>query len=221
MKRTVLIAFALILCISGIASAKNSNMEINKGTFLIGGASSSGLLLGDHTLKPEGGDNVDVSSTAFTVMAHGGYFVVNKLAVGPILGIGYGKAEVDQKASDTTSTMSSWDIGIQGTYIYPLKKSDSWAPFGALAIEYLSGNVENEVETAGVKNKTKNDISGWSFTPRGGVMIFMNKRFAIDLSVFVKYISGSGSTETGGVSSDLDVTSMNYGLMIGLNGFLK
>ena len=219
MKRISVMALILVLGIAGVAFAEN--MEIDKGTIMISGMSTGGLFLGKHTLAPEQGDDIKADSTAFALIGSGGYFVMDGLAIGPMIGFGYGKVEVDNQGSDVTATLSAWDIGIQGVYIHELSKKKEWAPFGALSLDYMSGKVEYEIEVAGNKNKTKNDMSGWSATPRGGVMFFLHPRFALDLSVFIKYISGSGSTEAGGSSADMDVTSMNYGLMIGLNGFLK
>ncbi|MBZ0274162.1 hypothetical protein K8I61_19135 [bacterium] len=219
MKRAILIALVLGAFLTSPALAKE-NMEIDKGTILIGGSSTGGLLFGDHTMKPDKGDDVDISTTMFTVLGYGGYFVKEGIAIGPIVGIAYGSAEVDQKTTDTTVSLTAWEIGVQGIYIYQMKKSDQWAPFGALALEYVNGSAEFETKVGSTKTKTENDMTGWAIAPRGGVMVFLHPRFALDMSVVLRYISGSGSTDSGGADADFDLTSMNYGLMVGLNGFL-
>jgi Outer membrane protein beta-barrel domain len=219
MKRVGMIALVFVFCFTAFASAET--MEIDKGTIMIGGMSTGGLFFGSHTITPEKGDDIEVDSTAFAVLGYGGYFVMDQLAIGPIVGIGYGKAEVDNQGSDITATLKAWDIGVQGIYIYPLSKKKTWAPFGALALEYMSGEVEYEVEVGNTTNKTTTDMSGWSATPRGGIQFFLHQRISLDLSIFIKYISGSGSVDAGGTSADMDVKSMNYGVLLGLNGFLK
>lgn len=218
MKRVSILALIMVFCFAGAAMAEKK--EIDKGTILVGGVSTLGLLLGSHTIEPEDADEIKANTTAFALLGYGGYFVMDGLEVGPVLGFGYGKVEVDQDAADTTGTMSMWDFGVQAAYLFDMGKSKSYAPFAQLALEYMSGKMEYEVDVAGVSNKTKSELSGWSATPRGGVMFFLHKRFALDLSVFIKYISASGSTENG-QKLDMDATSMNYGILLGFNGFIK
>ena len=218
MRRTAILALVMVFCVAGAAFAEKK--EIDKGTIMIGGLSTLGLLLGNHTIEPEGGDEFKASSTVFALLGYGGYFVMDQLEVGPVLGFGYGKAEVDQDNADTTATMSMWDIGVQAAYIFDLGKNKTYAPFAQLALEYMKGSMEYEVDVGGASSKTTSELSGWSATPRGGVMFFLHQRFALDLSFFIKYISASGSTENG-QKVDMDATSMNYGILVGFNGFVN
>jgi len=217
MKRVSILALILVLCFAGAVLAEEK--KIDRGTILVGGGSSLGLLMGNHTIEPEGSDDIEASTTAFTLMGHGGYFLMDGLALGPILSFSYGQVKVGQEGLDTTGTLSMWEIGAQGVYIFNLGPRKTWAPFGALALEYLSGSMDYEVDSEAVNSDSSSEMSGWSVTPRGGIMFFLHNRIALDLSVYFKYISASGSMDSG-EQQDMDVTSMSYGIMLGIDGFL-
>ncbi len=218
MKRVSVLALVFVFCCAGAVLA--GEKKIQEGTIMVGGASTFGLMFGKHEIEPDGGDSMEVSTTAFNLAGYGGYFFMDKAEIGPILGINYAKMEMDEDAIESTGKMTIWDIGVQGAYIWDSGKKEDWAPFAMLALEYLSGKLESEYEIGG-GGKLKNDaeISGWSITPRGGIMLFLHKRFAVDASIFIKYISASGSTKNGD-KADFDLTSTNYGIMIGLDGFI-
>ena len=218
MKRIVVLVLISVFCFAGLAFAQEK--DINKGTILVGGSSTLGLLLGNHEIKPKDSDTVKADTTLFNLTAYGGYFLMHGIEVGPIVGFDYASVNVKQTSLKASGTMSLFDIGAQGAYLYDMGKKTAWAPFGMLALEYMSGKVDGK-ETAdpAPEQKTKTDFSGWSITPRAGVMIFFHPRFALDLSIFYKYISANGKSKDG-VTQKMEITSGNYGIMIGFDGFI-
>jgi hypothetical protein len=220
MRYAVTLALICVFICAGAALAADDK-DLNKGTILVGGGSTLGLLLGNHTIKPEEGDSMKVNSTIFDLTGFAGYFAMEGVEIGGIMSINYGTAKAKQGDTKINGTMTMWDIGPQAGYYYNPGKNTSYAPFGMLALEYLSAGMKSDYTLAG-GDKVKNDadISGWSVTPRVGLLFFLNKKIAVDASLFVKYISASGSTKDG-EKTDIDVTSTNYGLMFGIDGFLN
>lgn len=219
MRRVVILSLVLILLTAGTSLAEKK--QIDEGSIVVGGVSSLALLTGSTKIEPEDGDSMTADTTLVALMGYGGYFLQKGIEVGPILGFGYGKAEVDEDGLKTTNTVNVFDIGIQAGYLYEMSKKDDWLPFGMMSLEYMSGKFESTYEMPPAKEvKNTGEISGYSVMPRGGIMFFLHDRIALDLSVFIKYVSASGSTENGD-KQNLDLTSTNYGILIGIDGFLN
>jgi hypothetical protein len=116
------------------------------------------------------------------------------------------------------------DVGPQAAYIFNLGANQPWAPFVQLELGYAGGSLTSATKFHGTKTNQSGQLNGFDLTPRGGAMFFLSKKFALDLSFFVKYINANGDFKTGtGANSKQNesLSTVNYGILVGFNGFLK
>ena len=189
------------------------DMPMAKGNLLLGGGLDASFLGGSNKMEMK---NSDVTQDITEIGLEGlcGYFVIRGLEVGGILEVDYEKMD-----DDTTETIGNgWKIGPQVGYFYPI--NSSFSIFGLGVLGYMKDTETTEVTVGTTKTKTETTGSGFYFEPRGGVVVHLNKSVGLYASLFFSYGSGSGEVDSGGATSDFDVTTTRYGIKIGILGFL-
>jgi hypothetical protein len=180
---------------------------------VIGGDLDLTLTGGKTELDPDEGEKEKTDQTTIGLSGLCGYFVIRGLEVGGLLNIDRTTEETD----DAKTTDLTWQIGPQVGYFY--RVTDLISVYGLGAIGWSSSDTEVDPDAEGANNQTV-EHSGWFIQPQGGAVFHLNNSIGISTSLFFQYYSGSGKQDDGNADTDGDVTRSEYGLKVGLLGFL-
>lgn len=159
----------------------SSNAQTTQGSILVG----AGFGFNSSNEKNKDGDFTSKSSNS-NLFVGGGYFLVDKLAVGIDLNFGGGSRSSNQDLDSDLEKTTFTTVGISpfGRYYYML--DDKFGFFGQLAVPILSAS-----------NKFEGDKTGSSLTTgleiKPGLVFFPNPKFGIEASIGL--IGFTGTTE--------------------------
>ena len=208
----LVIVLTLAMLFASPALAKKPG-QTKTGSVLLGGGLDLSVYAGGQTIDPDGGDEVDIDQMAIGMEALSGYFVIRNLEVGGFLEVEYEKEGDDDGETKTTT----WGIGPQVGYFYPF--SSKVMAFGMLPIGYMKFTTEYDPDAQGA-DKTETTWSGFFAEPRGGIVYNLNSKLGLFAALYLRYFSGSGNQDSGNSDVDFDVKATQYGLKVGLFGFL-
>ena len=218
MKRASILILVLLFAFAGTALA--SEKRIKQGDIVVGGAADFGLAMGSQTITPEEGDDITSSTLGFGLEGWMGYFVIDGLEIGPMLGFGYDKLTQDEAGQtvddDLVTTTTSYDIGAQIGYF--LDVGSVAVPYGMLRFAYAGASMS--VDNGDVESTS--DFTGFLVGPKLGANIFLLNTVALDLGLFLDYRSRTNTFDSGASgadSIDTDFVNMDYGLALGFNVF--
>lgn len=218
MKRFGILTLIFVFAFAASAFALDKN--IKAGNMVFGGAGEFDLAAGSQTITPDQGDDITSSTLGFGLEAWMGYFVIDGLELGPLVGFGYDKLTQDEMGAtaddDLVSTTTSYDIGLQIGYFFDVH--DIVVPYGMLRAAYggATTTVDNGVD------ESDNTFSGFVVGPKAGIDLFFYKTVALDLGLFFDYRSGTNTFNTGVSGADdveVDMVNTDYGLAVGFNVF--
>lgn len=213
----VLLVMSLVLVLAASPAlakkSKRGKNMVSTGTVLLGGALDLSLYTGKQTIDPDGGDKIDTDLFSIGMDGLAGYFVMRGLEVGGILVVEYDKeGDDDGEQKDT-----EWGIGPQVGYFYPV--NSDLTVFGMLPLGYMKHTTEYNPDAQNADN-TETVVSGFFGEPRGGVVYNLNSKLGLFGALYLRYFSGSGNQDTGDHDTDFDFKESQYGLKVGLFGFL-
>lgn len=189
MKRTILIATAMLTFF--VIKA-----QVSQGNMILGGAAS----FSTQSITSEfGGSSSSTSKYAsFGLYPEFSYFIMDNLAVGPILGFGLGKSSADP---DYTSTSTSLTLGVTGRYYI----SDFFID-GAVSL----GSYETKDDFGGSTTKTKDGLT--DFYVGGGYVFFLSETVGLEPLLLYGWSKIQDDD-----NADISTTSSGIGFRIGLN----
>ncbi len=183
------------------------------GTMMLGGDFNFRLASGGTTIDPDGGDEIEIDNFYFDLTGLFGYFIINRLEIGPTLEFSYESSEQDDQGKNKET---DWGIGAHVGYFYPVGSRISI--FGMMVIGYAKNATEFDPDDEDA-NKQTTEASGFALEPRFGAMYGINRHLGLTGSLYYRYFSGSGNQDTGDADNDYDVKSSEYGLKLGLAAF--
>ena len=197
---------------------ENAKTSLSKGNFLLGGDFDASVLFGSHTVAI-GGSVDDETKDSFSAGAGCllGYFVIQGLEIGAIFDVYYTKIE-HEKINSTDTVDIQYYIGPQLGYFYPV--GNSFSLFGMGAFGYRRSYVESKSKEPNTTVEIYSQGNGQFVEPRVGTVIHVNKYLAFSGTFFFMYSMMDALDDTPGASIDYDIVQMDYGLKIGLLGFI-
>jgi len=191
---------------------------VTAGSIFIEGGSGLGFDYFMYTFEPdvEGADSYDESEMNLDLYGKMGYFVIDGLAVGPILNVGYNSYTpydiVEDEAGDPITTMT-YGFGIWGGYYFDL--GSAFLPYVALGF-LLDGY--NQTIPGDDEDYT---VTGMMYGPAlwAGGLISFAEGWALNLGLDFEYLFGT-YTYGDGEDVDVDRTTMDISFDVGLLVFL-
>ncbi len=163
MKKVLLTFFAALTVFAASA-------QIEKGTWIVGGDSNLSFVSNNE----DAGDN-----SQFNLDVKGGYFVVDNLAVGLLVGFNKYNSNVDG-AED----------------------SDAWVRFGLFGRYYVNGKILLGLNYSAA---SQGDYSGSAIGLEAGYAIFLNKAVAIEPALNYAMYSGDDDGASFGLNVGISV----------------
>ncbi len=225
MKRVCVLSFVLLFLLA--SSAMAADKKIQSGNVVVGGAGNFGFGMGNHTESPEEGDDLTSSTIDIGLETYIGYFVINGLELGPLLGVNYDKMTQNDmpirddagniaREDDITTTATTYDLGAQIGYF--LEVGSVAVPFFRVGAAYVGGS--RSVDDG--ENDASTKLQGFMVGPRLGVDIFFTRAIALELGAFLDYQSVKATYDSGvdgAEEFETDLTDTDYGLAVGFNIF--
>lgn len=231
MKKVLMVAVVVALVSMPAFAAE----LVKAGSMLLGGDANFKFNYNSYTYEGEDWGDADWDPLTNTTMGIGlygkfGYFVIDSLAVGPILGINYtsfteqqhdeeGKAE----ALDPVTTLG-FDFGPWVGYYFDL--GSAFYPYVSLGflLNYSSETNPNVVvptqtgESETIEVTTTKMLYGPAFW--AGALVNFADGWALDLGLQFKYLFGTETEEPEeGDSYDYSLSNLDIGLFVGINVF--
>ena len=189
---------------SGAETGAESRPTLQRGAWYVSGYSGGS---GFAAWINAGSDDAeaDLSLQGFNLRVSGGYFVADRIAVGPELSAGFTRL-VDP--ADNLRTEFEVALGLQGAYFLELGNS-RWVPVSRLAIAYERKTVRDDAK---VDDEVENGVS---ISPKLGVTYFFTNRLTGGAEAVYSFTRRTAD------DGDTIILSHAVGLGIGITVFFR
>lgn len=205
MTKRTLVVLGILAMLAVPAFAADS--LVAAGSLVLAGGSNLGFDYLSYTYEPEEGDSTSATEMALGLYGKLGYFVIDSLAVGPILKVAYDSYTYEDLDPVTTT---SYGGGLWVGYFFDL--GSAFYPYVNLAFLFQGFSSDDP--------NTETTTTGSEYGPAlfAGALINFAEGWALDVGLEFDYLFGS---TTYGNSEDftVDTTTMDIGLNVGLAVF--
>ncbi len=187
---------------------------VSAGSIFLEGSSGLGFDYLSYTFEPEEGDSTSATEMNLDLTGKLGYFVIDGLAVGPVLNVGYNSYTYEDE--DPITTMS-YGGGIWGGYYFDL--GGAFLPYGALGFLFQGSSTSYTTTdaTGDSVDVTDSTILYGPVLWAGGLLSFA-EGWVLDLGIEFDYLFGSNEVGDGDTVTT-DLTVMDIGLNVGIGVF--
>lgn len=196
MKKQILTAIAVLVCLCGYAQTK--------------GTSALGFGINSNSSKVDYKD-ASASDRKYKNNSFGlgyGFFVKDNAKVG--IDLNYGTQEISYEAGISATKSKIYGVGVNYQYYYPLVKTLYAYAGGRLAYNYSKGDEKN-----GTYDNLKTHSNSYTAGAYGGLTWFVSKRLALEtslLSATANYSKYKRSGGTGNGVSAVESSDTNFNL---------
>ena len=206
-----------LLVLGAVALFGAMNAQTEKGSWVVGGSTTLGFNSANTKYKYDGQSEDGPKVSTFTITPSVGYFVIDKLAIGVDLGYTSLTTKMEESFMGTNysakSTLSTFSILPTATYYF---KSDSQIlPYLGVGAGY-STSKEKFTQTGGGSNEYEDNLNGFAWKGKGGIVFLLTPSIGIDLGV--SYMGSNGKYDD---DSDAKVQTNTFGVNVGISVFLK
>ena len=215
MKRIFLLALMLGLFVSLNAQTDKGSMILGGGLDLNAGSSKSKSEYDGTSIETDGPSHMN-----FYLGPRFGYFIMDGLAVGLDLGLGYNSSSKDKDDYSSTYSSMTFSAGPFARYYYKMGKL---APFGHVNVGFGGGSSKSEVKISNVTTTEENTGSLMNYGVGVGAAYFLSDNIALE--GIIAYRSNQTTDTEKGKDGEKDrkytntIGGENFG--IGFNIFLK
>ncbi len=216
MKKILLSVLVFILFINISNSQTEDVNYTKKGTYIVGGSSSFSFVNSNSKTKTDT-QNIDTGNTLNISLAPaGGCFVIDNLAVGLQLSVGYRKYKDDNSSvvGDAFESKSTTFLALPFVRYYFSKTNIK--PFLQASVGIGSSKSEYTNNDPFFESDSENKSNLFTYEFDGGVALFINSNISIDLGV--GYASTTSKPKES--SSNLKFINNAFGFNAGFNIFL-
>jgi hypothetical protein len=182
---------------------EQARQSFRQGSFYVAGHTGGAGFFSTVNVETTGGAEARVGTRGLDLSASGGYFVADRIAVGPDVRFGFSRFT---DAADNVDAEFELSLGVQGAYFLELHDSP-WVPTGRLILAYQRRTQKNDGAPADVVE------NGFAVSPRIGAHYFFGERVAG--AVEAAYSLTRRSADDG----DTTITGHGFGIAFGVAVF--
>jgi len=214
MTKRTLVVLGILAMLAVPAFAANS--LVSAGSLMLAGGSNFAFDYASYTYKVdvEGAESTTATDMGVGLFGKLGYFVIDSLAVGPILNIGYTQHSYDPDSDLDPTTEMTYGGGVWAGYYFDL--GSAFYPYASLGFLFQGMSFDDPNANAGDGATT----TGSEYGPElmVGALVNFIENWSLDLGLKVDYLMGT-STYSNSDSVDTDITTLDIGLNVGLAVF--
>ena len=217
MTKRTLVVLGVLALLTLPAFAQDS--PVAAGTLLLSGSSGLGFDYLSYTFEPEEGDDWTESDLNFGLTGKLGYFVIDGLAVGPVLDVGYNSHSFDPDSDLDPVTTLTYGGGIWVGYYFDL--GSAFYPYASLGFLFMGSSIDDpnvDVDNDGEFEGETTTSTNYGPALWAGTLISFAEGWFLDLGLEFEYLFGSIEVKDG-ESVTTDKTTMDVGLNVGIGVF--